>query len=181
VKEGQQETADFLGTVEPALREKLFIALHEIAQAQFSYERLNHTLQPTAIVNELWLKVLKSETEPPKEMRAFRVWAATAIRNILISHARSKGALKRGGNISHVRLNTNHGIEHDPGVGLIELEEELALLEQHSSRAAQVVTLRFYGGLSHCEVAQELGISEYLSQRTWAMARSWLSIRLRGV
>ncbi len=165
--------------VSPALSKKLLDALHDIARAQSTWQRNDHTLQPTALVNELWIKILRSETAPPSEIQAFRAWAATAIRNILISHARAKGAAKRGGGMVQVQLQPSHSTSEDYPIDLLELEEELILLRQLDERAARVVELRFFGGMHHGEVAKELKISERLSQRTWAMARSWLSMRLQ--
>lgn len=164
---------------DPELSKKLLEAIQDIARAQFSHERPNHTLQPTALVNELWLRILRSEDQPPTDVRAFKAWAAKAIRHILISHARGKNATKRGGDRQRVSLQSAHGARSDTGPDLLELEDELVLLENHNSRAARVVELRFYGGMSHLEIAEELGISERLSQKSWAMARSWLSLRLR--
>ncbi len=168
------------GVIDPLLGKKLLEAMQEIASAQFAQERVNHTLQPTAVVNEIWVRILRSESEPPTNIEAFRVWAAKAVRNILISHARGKNALKRGGGRKPVALQAHHGADIGAGVSLLELEEELVLLENHNPRAARVVELRFFGGMSHAEVGVELGISERLSQDLWAMARSWLSIRLRS-
>lgn len=164
---------------DPVLSGKLLDALQSIARAQFVNERSDHTLQPTALVNELWLRILRSEMSPPANIEEFKVWAAKAIRNILISHARGKNALKRGGNLVRIRIQAGHGSTPNVGLDLLELEEELLLLEKVSFRAARVVELRFYGGMSHAEVARELGISERLSQQSWAMARSWLSLRLQ--
>lgn len=169
--------SEYLG--DSAISRKLLDALQDIASAQFAHERVNHTLQPTALVNELWLRILRSEEEPPINIRAFRVWAAKAVRNILISHARRKNAIKRGGDRVQVELHADHGAIQNPELQLLDLEEELLLLEKHDARAARVVELRFFGGMSHQEIAEELGISERLSQKSWALARSWLSVRLR--
>ncbi|MDF1837460.1 MAG: ECF-type sigma factor [Planctomycetota bacterium] len=165
--------------VETELTAKLLEALQEIARAQFQRQRCDHTLQPTALVNELWLKILRSETAPPTEMLAFRAWAATAIRNILISHARAKSAEKRGGDRVHVPLESFHESPAISGIDVLELEEELQLLKEKDKIAARVVELRFYGGMNHEQIAEELGISKRHSQRTWAMARAWLGMRLK--
>ena len=176
----QSDSTTSRGVIEPAMSKKLLDALQDIANAQFANERVNHTLQPTALVNELWLKILRSESDPPTDIKAFRVWAAKAIRNILINHARAKKTHKRGGDMIQVRLETDHGSRFNHDLDLLELEEELVLLEQHNADAAKVVELHFYGGMTHAQVAEELGISERKSQKSWAMARSWLSIRLKG-
>lgn len=167
--------------IQPKLRKDLLKAIQEIASGQFAHERVNHTLQATALVNELWLRILRSEEEPPINAVAFKAWAATAIRNILISHARATNAIKRGGLHQRVLLQTNHGSKSNACIDLLELEDELNLLKDHNPRAAEVVKLRLYGGMEHREIAEVLGISERLSQKSWAMARSWLSIRLQNV
>lgn len=158
---------------------KLLDALQEIARTQFQRQRADHTLQPTALVNELWLKILRSETAPPTEMVAFRAWAATAIRNILISHARSKMAGKRGGDRVQVQLDPSIESTALSGIDILELEEELQLLKKNDACAARIVELRFYGGMTHEQIAEELEISLRHSQRTWATARAWLGMRLK--
>ncbi len=168
-----------IGSLDTALATKLHDALQDIARAQFTRERVNHTLQPTALVNELWLRMLQSESGPPTGDAAFRAWAAKAMRNILVSHARGKNAIKRGAGRTPIRLQTNHGagIEDDPGIDLLELEDELNLLEKSDFSAASVVEMRLYGGMTHAEIGQALGISRSAAEKRWAMARSWLSIR----
>ena len=166
--------------LDPKLVAKLQDAMQSIATSQLAHERACHTLQPTALVNELWLRILKSEDDPPVELPAFKAWAATAIRNILISHARKKRSIKRGGDKQRVLFRTDHGVDLTHGIDLIDFEEEMILLERQDPRAAKVVEMRFYGGMSHAEIAGMLGISERSSQQSWAMARSWLSIRLRN-
>jgi RNA polymerase sigma factor (TIGR02999 family) len=164
-------------SIDTVLEAKLLAALQDIARAQFARERVNHTLQPTALVNELWLRMLRSETGPPTGDADFRAWAAKAMRNILVSHARGKNAAKRGSGMTPIRLQTNHGAGDDPGIDLLELEDELNLLENHNSKAASVVEMRLYGGMTHAEIGEALGISASTAEKRWAMARSWLSLR----
>ncbi|MCP5023982.1 MAG: hypothetical protein GY930_19725 [bacterium] len=104
-------------------------AQQEIARAQFGRQRNDHTPQPPALVNELWINILRAETAPPSEIQAFRAWAATAIRNILISHARTKGAVKRGGGLVQVQLHPSHRTTDDAPIDLLELEEKFILLK----------------------------------------------------
>jgi RNA polymerase sigma factor (TIGR02999 family) len=172
-----QAVAGPFHSIEPELAAKLHDALQSIARAQFAGERVNHTLQPTALVNELWLRMLRSDSGPPTGDIAFRAWAARAMRNILVSHARGKNTIKRGSGRTPIRLQTNHGGGDDPGIDLLELEDELDLLEKHNSRAASVVEMRLYGGMTHAEVGVALGISASTAEKRWAMARSWLSLR----
>lgn len=159
--------------------------LRVIAQSMLASERPNHTLQPTALINELWLRMASSNGSQARfqSPEAFMAYASKAIRNILIDHARRRAALKRGGCvvIQNGDCDTIMG-ESDSslwGCSMIDLEEEMKLLEKTEIRCAQVFEMRFFGGMSNGQVARWLDIPERTVRSEWDFARAWLASRLR--
>ncbi|MGD8494589.1 MAG: ECF-type sigma factor [Gemmatimonadales bacterium] len=154
----------------------LYEEMHRIAARQFARERPGHTLQPTAIVNEAYLKLVAG-ADLPKQRRADLLGiAAHAMRQVLIDHARRAAAEKRGGD----RRRTTLG---DPGFD-VDLDELLALdaaldrLERVDPRLRRVVELRFFGGFSVEEAAEALELTPRTIHRDWAKARAWLHTEL---
>lgn len=154
----------------------LYDEMHRIAARQFARERPGHTLQPTAIVNEAYLKLVAG-SDLPKQRRADLLGiAAHAMRQVLIDHARRAAAEKRGGD----RRRTTLG---DPGFD-VDLDEVLALdaaldrLERVDPRLRRVVELRFFGGFSVEETAEALELTPRTVHRDWAKARAWLHTEL---
>lgn len=145
--------------------------LGRIARHLFGSERADHTLQPTALVNELWLRVMRDGGVEVRSEVEFRAWAAKAMRNILVDHARAKRAQKRGGLASRVVLVDVPG---RPGIDILGLHEALNRLETHHERSARVVEMRFFGGLTQAETAERLGVTERTVRADWKMARAWL-------
>jgi RNA polymerase sigma-70 factor (ECF subfamily) len=180
-----RETAHLLralGTDDPIAADRLlelvYDELRALAQNHFRHQPVNHTLQPTALVHEAFLKLV-GQTRVEWESRAhFLAVAARAMRQILIDHARGKEAVKRGGDLCRVTLD-----EAVTPVGpveplMIDLEAclvELATLDQRQSR---VVELRFFGGMTVEEVAHVLELSKTTVESEWRMARAWLRSRL---
>ncbi len=145
--------------------------LAALARHLFAGERVDHTLQPTALVNELWLRLLADSTVQIRSRVEFLAWASRAMRHLLVDHARRKGAQKRGGGATHIPLADAPG---RPGVDLLELDEALNLLEQRHARSARVVEMRFFGGMTDAEVAERLGVSDRTVRADWTLARAWL-------
>jgi RNA polymerase sigma factor (TIGR02999 family) len=161
------------------LFERVYQELRALAGGFMARERSEHTLQPTAVVNEAYLRLV-GRGQPQWENRAhFFGAAAQAMRRILVDHAREKMSLKRGGDQERVEL-------EDVGEGEVSLEELLSLdgalseLEQRDGRMAKIVELRFFAGLSVDETADALGISKRSVLRDWAAARAWLRRELRN-
>lgn len=153
--------------------------LRAIAAGHLRGERSDHTLQPTALVHEAYLRLLERQ-KPTWENRAhFLGVAAQAIRRILIEHARARGRGKRGGGRVRVTLSDSSGT-HELDFDVLALDEVLKRLHAEDSNDAEVVVLRYFGGLTVQEVASAMGISERTVHRRWEFARSWLFRELRG-
>jgi RNA polymerase sigma factor (TIGR02999 family) len=167
-------------------RDRLFAVvhpeLHQMAARFLRGERGDHTLEPNALVNELCIRLLGGEPLAYSDRVHFFAVAAQTMRRILIDHARARVAAKRGGVLQRVSLSGVDGW-HPPGQGedLLALDEALAALETMDARAARVVELRFFGGLSEAEIADVLHVSVITVKRDWKAARAWLMARLTGV
>jgi RNA polymerase sigma-70 factor (ECF subfamily) len=156
------------------LLEQVYGQLKRIAQARMSEERSDHTLQATALVHEAYAKLLGNEDLSWKCRAHFFNAAAQAMRRILIDHARSKNAIKRGGEEKRVPLGLiDLASSQDPSE-ILALEEAMRDLEREDPRAAQIVSLRFYAGLSVERTALALEISERTVIREWSFARARL-------
>ena len=154
--------------------------LRRIAARFLRNERLNHTLEPGALVNELCIRLLGSEPIAYHDRAHFFAIAAQTMRRILIDHARARTAEKRGGEQQRVSLSAVDG--WNPVAGnedLIALDQALSKLEKADPRAARVVELRFFGGLQEEEIAEVVGVSIVTVKRDWRAARAWLIGRLQ--
>lgn len=153
--------------------------LRVLARAQLRHEREDHSLQVTALVHEAYLRLLGGSHPPWNDRRHFFRAAAEAMRRILIEHARKRSRIKRGGGSVRVELSGVHlALEQDPDQ-LLALDEAIRRLEEQDPKAADVVRLRFFAGLSVEETARATGLSERTVKREWAFARAWLYAALR--
>lgn len=167
------------------LTPEAYAALHEVAGALMRQERRGHTLQPTALVHEAFLRMsaagasLADGAQAVVDEHSFRAIAATTMRRILVDHARRHTADKRGG--GWVRVELPEVSVHAPqAVELLALDEALEALAQLDARKSRVVELRYFGGLSIPEAAHALGIAPSTADADWAVARAWLRRRLEG-
>ena len=154
-----------------------YAALHEVAGALMRGERSDHTLQPTALVHEAYLRLRHSPA--PVDEGAFRALAAATMRRILVDHARARAAQKRGGDRIRIAL-PEVSVDAPEPVELLALDDALRALAELDERASRVVELRFFGGLSGEETARALGIAPSTADADWALARAWLRRRLEG-
>lgn len=153
--------------------------LRRIAANHLKQERSGHTLQATALVNELFVQMF-SGPAPNLENRAhFFAVAARQLRRILIDHARRRHSLKRGGLQVELSPREEAALATAPDHQLLEVDELLDELEALDSRAAQVIELKFFGGLTDSEAATVLNTSLSTIRRDWDFARSWLMMRLK--
>lgn len=166
-----------------AAHELLPLVYHElrrIAAHKMAQEAPGHTLQPTALVHEAWLRLVPGDQSQQFEGRAhFFGAAAEAMRRILVDRAREKQALKRGGDLQRVELD---GLELPmpmPDDELLALDEALDRLATVDTRAAEMVKLCFFVGLTQEEAAHELGVSLATAERIWGFARAWLLREVR--
>lgn len=154
--------------------------LRALAASYMRHERADHTLQPTALVHEAFLKLIEQTSVDWKNRAHFFAVAAQAIRRILIDHARKHNAAKRGGDFSRVALDEGAAFETGRTLDLIALDDAMTRLATLSDRQAKVVELRFFGGLTSEEVAHVLGVSRTTIAEDWTIARAWLMKELSG-
>ncbi|MGJ5819029.1 sigma-70 family RNA polymerase sigma factor [Paludibaculum fermentans] len=166
-------------SVQALLFELIHTELHKLARSAMSRERPDHTLQPTALVNEAYLRLVGDGTVSWQSRAHFFGAAARAMRQILINHAQERSAAKRGSGGVRVELSESiASFTPDPDV-LIAIDIALEQLATVDPRAARIVELRYFVGLSFDEVAALLGISVKTAKRDWEFARVWLERRLR--
>lgn len=152
--------------------------LRELAAARLRGERPNHSLQPTGLVHEAYLRLAADDRTPWQDRSHFFRAAARAMRRILIDHARRRGRDKRGGGRHPVSLSALGTPTWDGPDDLLALDEALRRLEERDPRSAELVQLRYFGGFSVPETAEALGISERTVNREWTFARAWLRAAL---
>jgi RNA polymerase sigma factor (TIGR02999 family) len=160
----------------------VYAELHRIAQRNLAGEREGHLLQPTALVNEAFIRLLGEEPVEWSSRTQFFGFSARLMRQILIDFARRQAAGKRGNRSPHVDLSAAGDVaanQSDP-VDVIDLDQALDELAQLDARQAQIVELRFFGGMENAEIATVLGISETTMLRDWRVARAWLLDRLES-
>lgn len=149
--------------------------LRAIAQQRLNLESKGHTLQATALVNEAYLRITNGRSTPFQNRGHFFAIAAEAMRRILIDHARGKKAVKRGGGVRRDPISIlDLAIDHDLD-DVLALDEAISRLEKAEPKAADVVRLRFFAGLSGDETAEALGVSSRHVDSLWAYARAWLA------
>jgi RNA polymerase sigma factor (TIGR02999 family) len=152
----------------------VYAELRNLARQRMANERAGHTLQATALVHEVYLKLLGSDGGPWASRKQFFFAAAEAMRQILIDYARARGGLKRGGGRKRVPLGIIDIATDEQIPQILALDEAISRLEKVSPDVAAVVRLRFYAGLSVEETAEALGISPRTVKREWTYARATL-------
>ena len=166
-----------LADLTPLVYEELRRLAHHFMEGQ----RPDHTLQTTALVNEAYLR-LADQTDPKWQSRAhFFAVAARAMRQILVSYARSNQAQKRGGGAVRIELDEAAILSPEQSKEIVDLHEALERLESVDSRKARVVELKFFGGLNYDEIAEVLKIARATVRRDWEFAKLWLYAELHSV
>jgi RNA polymerase sigma factor (TIGR02999 family) len=154
--------------------------LRRLAHYHMGGQRPNHTLQTTALINEVYLR-LADQTNPRWQNRAhFFAVAARAMRQILVSYARSQQAQKRGRGAIKVELDEAAIVSPEESKEIVDLHEALETLATLDSRKAQVVELKYFGGLNYDEIAEVLKISRVTVRRDWEFAKVWLYTELHN-
>jgi RNA polymerase sigma factor (TIGR02999 family) len=162
-----------------ALLQSVYVELRRLAANKMANEAPEHTLQPTALVHEAWLR-LAADGQPRWQNRAhFFGAAAEAMRRILVENARRKQRLKRGGQWERVDMDAVELPLPTPDEELLALDEALDRLTAFDARAAEVVKLCFFVGLTQTDAARELGVSVATVERLWSFARAWLFREMR--
>jgi RNA polymerase sigma factor (TIGR02999 family) len=148
--------------------------LHRVAQRCMAGERPGHTLQTTALVNEVYLRLVDCRKVNWQDRAHFFAVSAQLMRRILIDFARSRGYQKRGGGLAHVSLDEAATVCSEPDPNLVELDDALKSLAEIDARKSKVVELKFFGGLSTDETAEVLRVSAETVARDWRLAKVWL-------
>lgn len=177
----RQMSADRPGTL-AALMVAAQQDLRRIARSERVAFDAGETLSTTALVNEAYLRLSRGSLPAPLDRRFFFGIAARAMRQILVEHARARSAQKRGGDAAHTTLSSADELP-DPSLAaedLLVLDDALSALERVSRRSAQIVDLRYFGGLTDDEIASVLDIDASTVRRDWSKARGWLHRRLGG-
>ena len=152
----------------------LYETLHTQAVKIFSEERNGHTLQPTALVHESFLRLVGRHDVDWQGRRHFLLVATTTMRRVLTDYARAQNRLKRGGAWKKIDEIDERHLAFSSDDDVLSVHEALEELEKIDLRRAQVVELRFFGGLSHAEVAEVLGVSQRTVEAEWSQAKTWL-------
>lgn len=169
-----EQVEDGEGSNERCLMESAYAALRGIAASYLHHEG-NHTLQPTALVNEAYIKLAGGDWRGDTHFRAV---ASNAMRQILVDHARARKAQKRGGGWLRVTLSADAAATPALDIDILALDEALTALAKLDERKARIVELRFFGGLTYEESAILLGVSPRTVEADWYFARAWLRDRL---
>ncbi|MEZ5400119.1 MAG: ECF-type sigma factor [Bryobacteraceae bacterium] len=162
---------------DPVARDRLFSLIYpelrRAAEIRMRFERPDHTLQPTALVNEVFLQLVRQREMRWQNRAHFLAMASEMMRRILVDHARARGARRRDGGV-RVPLEPDQFVTGQDFEEIILLDDLLTRLARKNARLAQVVELRYFGGLSFQEVGEVLRIGERTAKRDWQMARAWL-------
>jgi len=148
--------------------------LHRVARRYMAGERSGHTLQTTALVNEVYLRLVDCGQVNWHDRAHFFAVSAQLMRRILVDFARSRGYQKRGGNVPHISLDDAPPVCSEPDPNLLALDDALKALAELDRRKSRVVELRFFGGLNIEETAEILGVSAVTVMRDWRLAKIWL-------
>ena len=148
--------------------------LRRLAAGYLRHERAGHTLQPTALVHEAYLRLVDQSQVRWQNRAHFLGVAAQMMRRILVDHARGQQAEKRGGDFQKLSLDENIDVSGERASDLVALDEALERLAELDPQKSRVVELRFFGGLSVEETAEVLGVSAPTVKRQWRMAKAWL-------
>ena len=158
----------------------LYEELRRVARRLLSAERPDHTLQPTALVHEAYMRLIDQRAVDWRNRAHFLGVAATMMRRILINHAKAHQAAKREGYAAAISLEDALGVFTNPQVDLLDLDNSLDRLTKLDPQQGKVVELRYFGGLSIEETAEVLGISPATVKREWGTARLWLRQQMEG-
>ncbi len=155
--------------------------LHRLAHRYMVREKVGHTLQTTALLNEAYMRLVDASQIEWQDRTHFFAISANLMRRILVDFARSRGYQKRGGNVVKVEFDAERMPSPQQGADLVAIDDALIALAEFDPREAKVVELRFFGGLSEEETAEVLGVSSRTVKRDWALAKAWLTRELKRV
>jgi RNA polymerase sigma-70 factor (ECF subfamily) len=154
--------------------------LHRIARKHIGHEAIGHSLQPTALVNEAYLRLVAAQNVAWQDRTHFLAVSARIMRRILVDHARSRKYQKRGGGAARVTFDEALMVSDEPTQDLVALDDALEALATFDERKSRVIELRFFGGLSVEETASVLEVSPDTVMRDWRLAKAWLRREMGG-
>jgi RNA polymerase sigma factor (TIGR02999 family) len=157
---------------------EVYDQLRELAASYLRRETPGHTLRPTGLVHEAFLKMVGQQNVNFQGRTHFLAVAAQSMRRILVDHARKKNRIKRGGQLKRVSFGEELVISPDNAEDLLAVDEVLTRLADLDPRQAKIVEMRFFAGMTVAEVAGSLGLSTRTIEREWTMARAWLRQQL---
>jgi RNA polymerase sigma factor (TIGR02999 family) len=157
-----------------ALMQELYRELRDLAARHLRGERSEHTLQPTALVHEAYLRLNARGGLELQGRTHFLAIASVAMRRVLVDHARARGALKRGGGATHVTVGEGNAISEDRTQDVLLVDAALDRLALEDPQAARIVEMRFFAGMTELEIAQMMGKSDRWVRNQWSFARAWL-------
>jgi len=152
----------------------VYAELRKLAASKLAQQSSDQTLQPTALVHEVYLRLLGDGARSWQDRRHFFAAAAEAMRHLLVDRARRKASLRHGGGWSRVDLDNVVVATQTTDENLLLMSEALEKLAAHDAQAAELIKLRFFAGLTFPQAAEVLGMSERTAKRSWAYARAWL-------
>jgi RNA polymerase sigma factor (TIGR02999 family) len=158
----------------------VYAELHRVAARQLRKERADHTLQPTALVHEAYIRLVDQRQVDWQNRAHFFGVAAQVMRRILVDHARRHGASKRGEGVRCVSIDEAREVAASDGMPVLALDQALDRLEQIDAELARIVELRAFGGLTIEEAAHVLSVSPSTAKRDWRTAKAWLNHELRS-
>jgi RNA polymerase sigma factor (TIGR02999 family) len=159
---------------------ELYSELRALAAHHLRGERPEHTLQPTALVHEVYLRMQGREGLVVTRRTHFMAVASIAMRRVLVDHARARTAEKRGGGVTHVTVGPASAITEDRTEDVLAVDAALAKLALVDPKAERIVEMRFYAGMTEAEIAEVLDVTERWVRKQWAFARAWLRRELQG-
>jgi RNA polymerase sigma factor (TIGR02999 family) len=152
----------------------VYAELRALAANYLRSERRDHTLQPTALVHEAYLRLVDQKSADYRSRGHFMAVAAMVMRRILVNHAQSRAAVKRGGGAKRIPLGDDMAVGDAPDIDVIALDEALTRLAARDPRKVKVVEQRFFAGIEMSQIAENLGVSLATVKRDWEFARTWL-------
>ena len=162
------------------LLEELYQELRDLAAHHLRGERAGHTLQPTALVHEAYLRMNARGALELQSRSHFMAVASIAMRRVLVDHARARVALKRGGGATHVTVGEDNAIGEDRTQDVLLVDAALARLALKEPQAGRIVEMRFFAGMTEVEIAAVLGVTDRWVRKQWSFARAWLRRELEA-
>ena len=159
----------------------VYSELHKLAEARMAGLPVGQTLQPTALVHEVYLRLTDKDDATWENRRHFFFAASRSMRDILVEQARRKAGPRLGGNLERKELSDEAAAIEPPSIEVLALQEALTELEQQDAQKAQIVQLRYFGGLTMAEIAELLNLAEITIHRQWRFIRAWLKQRIGDV